>query len=143
MAAAAQLRASAPESYARYAAPHENRFLFFPGVRGLDGQKVGALLDSPPADTLSFDYRIATARGDVPDALEAQKKWWDETGEPHLKTDHPPVARARIHGGQAALSQTALVPAAMFLGYLFLVVYFRKRGGYRSIRIDGQEYDKG
>lgn len=141
--AATQLRASAPESYGRYAARDENEFLFFPAVRGLDGQKVGVLLDSPPADTLSLDYRIATARGDVPDALAALKKWWDETGEPHLKIDHPPVARARIDGGQGALERTALVPAAMFWGYLFLVIYFRRRGGYRPIGITGQEHDKG
>jgi fucose permease len=135
-AAAAQLQTSAPESYARYTAPDENRFLFLPSVRGLDGQKVGVLLDSPPAQTLSSDFRIATARGEVPAALAGLKQWWDQTGAAHAKTDQPSVARARIHGGQVALAQTALVPAAMFLGYLFLVVYFRRRGGYQTLRID-------
>jgi hypothetical protein len=34
-----------------------------------------------------------------------------------------------------ALRYTALVPAAMAVGFLLLIVYFKSMGGYRPIRL--------
>ena len=146
--ASTHLQAEAREAYDRYSAPHENQFLFFPPVKGLDGKKLGVLLDSndsgwAPANTLDFDYKIATNRRDVPADLKELKTWWEETGLPHKDADRAPLENARIQGGQTALRQTAAVPMVMFFGFLFLVLYFRSRGGYRIVDIDGGESNRG
>lgn len=140
--ASKHLREGQPETYARYAVEKEGGFLFFPRVKGLDGQKVGVILDkSAPAATLNSDYAIfekrAAAGGEkIPDGLAALKKWWDEVGSVHVDQDHDPVEEAGIHGGRMALKWTAAVPATMFVGYLILVVYFRLQGGYKTVEID-------
>jgi len=130
--ATAQLKAEHSETYDRYAGEGENGFLIFPKVRGMDGQKVGVLLSD--AEGMNADYQIATDRGDIPDDLQKMKTWWDETGAPNKATDKEPVEAARIFGGQMALKLTAAVPATMFVGYLLLVLYFRRQGGYEVDR---------
>ncbi len=140
--ASTQLRESHPETYDRYSAAGESGFLLFPKVKGLDGQKVGVILDKEsPAATLNSDYSIFDQRaqdgGDpVPAGLVALKQWWDETGQPNMETDHDPVEEAGIYGGRMALKWTAAVPAIMFCGYLMLVFYFKLQGGYKTVEID-------
>ncbi len=141
--ATAQLKKSSAATYERYMAPNENGFLFFPKVRGLDGQKAGVLLESnddgwAPATTLDRDYRIAAGRGDIPDDLQKLKTWWDDTGQPNSSADKDLVAEARMFGGQMALKLTAAVPALMFVGYLLLVLHFRAQGGYRTVELSGE-----
>ena len=46
--------------------------------------------------------------------------------------DERPVKDAQLHGGKMALTWTAAVPACMALGYLILIVYFWRRGGYEA-----------
>lgn len=46
------------------------------------------------------------------------------------------VTAANIYGGRQALRYTALVPAAMAVGYLLLVIYFLTKGGYRAVHLD-------
>lgn len=45
------------------------------------------------------------------------------------------VRQAEIYGKQQALKITAFVPAAMAVGYLILLVYFRAIGGYKLVEI--------
>jgi len=125
-------------SYQRYAADSENGFLFFPKVRGLDGQKVGVLLDADgPGTSLTRDYAIFEKSGEaIPESVSALKSWWDTTGSEHQVEDKAPVEEARIFGGQMALKWTAAVPATMFVGYLILVIYFRMQGGYTTVELD-------
>jgi hypothetical protein len=55
-----------------------------------------------------------------------------------LKEDTPAakdVQQAEVYGKQMALKITALVPAAMAVGYLFLLLYFRAIGGYKLVEI--------
>lgn len=135
--AAAHLRELDQETFDRYAAASEDGFLFFPKVRGLDGQKVGVLLDpGGPAATLNRDFAIFQERGDVPESVAALKTWWDTVGSEYAAQDKPRVEEARIHGGRTALTWTAAVPAAMFVGYLLLVVYFFTQGGYTTVELD-------
>lgn len=47
------------------------------------------------------------------------------------------VHDADLHGGRMALSITAAVPATMAVLYLLIIVYFRSRGGYRQVHIEG------
>ncbi len=140
--ASAQLREHHSATYERYSADDENGFLFFPKTKGMNGQKVGVLLETSagewaPASTLNSDYEIFKKRGEVPEALEKLKQWWDSAGEPNKDGDRQPVADAGIYGGRMALKLTAAVPAFMFFGYLMLVIYFKMQGGYKTVEIDG------
>jgi hypothetical protein len=96
-----------PALYEEYRAPSERDFLFLPPITGLDGAKVGAIIEADPStlNTVDTEYRGA-------------------------------LVRATTHGGQMALKWTALVPLMMALGYLALILYFRSRGGYRPVSID-------
>ena len=53
-----------------------------------------------------------------------------------LTPDEKPVRDCVIYGARMSLKWTAAVPAAMALGYLLLIVYFKSRGGYRQIQIN-------
>jgi hypothetical protein len=143
--ASKRLQEVSPPSYERYAAATENGFLFFPRVRGLDGQKVGVLLDPKgPAMSLESELEMLRQRSEIPPQPVAElHQWWTSVGEPNEPVDRQPVAESRIHGMRMALKLTAAVPALMFLGYLILVIYFRARGGYTTVEIgaDGQVHE--
>ncbi len=55
------------------------------------------------------------------------------------------VKQASDYGGEEALKVTAMIPAAMAVGYLLLLIYFRAIGGYRLVEIgpDRQEHETG
>ena len=55
------------------------------------------------------------------------------------------VQKAEIFGKQQALKITAIVPAAMAVGYLILLIYFRAIGGYKLVEIGpgGQDRQTG
>lgn len=112
----------------------------FPEVAGLDGTKVGILLGDPGekngnGKTLANDIKNYTAGGgkleDNP-PLYHLEKWWETEGEPNSAHDAPVISQARLEGGKQALTWTAYVPAAMAVGYLLLLVYFRAIGGYKA-----------
>src|SRR5262249_44245922 len=70
-------------------------------------------------------------------SLKAQYDWWYGSegkggANQFVEKDKAPVAAARLTGGKDALTYTAFVPALMALGYLFLILYFRARGGYTA-----------
>ncbi|MCA9248565.1 MAG: MFS transporter [Planctomycetales bacterium] len=131
--ASRDLEEKAPETHARYVADGTNRFLFLPPVQGLDGQKVGTVLDE--GTTLKRDFEILSAENRAPEGLVALHDWWTSSAEQHLETDRPPVHDAVIQGSRMALKWTAAVPATMFIGYLALVLYFTSRGGYTAVEI--------
>jgi hypothetical protein len=124
--------------------PEEKGYLeftgFFPKVAGLDGAKVGVLLGKPGQDdgfgkTLQSDLENYTSKGgvltnNVP--LYELKKWWDDEGRPHMQRDAEVIEPARLYGGKQALAWTAAVPAALAVGYLLLLLYFRAVGGYKA-----------
>lgn len=53
------------------------------------------------------------------------------------------VAEAALFGGRMALKITALIPATMAVLYLFLIFYFRARGGYKQIHLEGEQMTGG
>lgn len=113
------LKDKAPSAYERYASSSQNSFLIFPPVSGLDGKKVATLQE-----------RIAEKAPLTP--VEEQ--------------DRGPVLEAGIYGGRMALKWTAAVPAAMAIGYLILLLYFRACGGYRAVHLqpgDGERFTGG
>jgi MFS family permease len=96
--AAEKLRAEAPATFSRYESPDRKRFLLFPAIAGLDGAKVGALVERPEA-------QLAPAE----------------------REDRRLVKEANLHGGRMALKWTALVPVTMALGYAGLMLAFARR----------------
>jgi hypothetical protein len=120
--ASQKLQEVSPSTYARYAAKDKSQFLFFPTITGLDGHKVGELLDQ--ADEHPKDLT------------------------PEQTADLGPIRQATIYGGRMALRWTAVVPLMMAVGYLILLVYFRLKGGYRvevlhGRPLDGEKYTGG
>jgi MFS family permease len=47
------------------------------------------------------------------------------------------VHNADLHGGRTALKVTAFVPATMAVLYLLLILYFKAKGGYKQVHIEG------
>ncbi len=104
--AAQDLQARAPAVYDEYKARDTNRFLLFARVQGLDGSKAGPVMEKAK-----------------------------DTGAA-LTADEQAVRDASFHGGQTALRITAAVPVFMAVGFLWLILHFRRRGGYRQIELD-------
>jgi MFS family permease len=129
------LQESAPETYARYQADKPSKFLFLPEITGLSGAKVGVILDGGGPGT-----ELADTVAKLPDNKDIIKlnEWWQDA-EGHADADKSPVEEAKIEGGRMALKWTSAVPAAMAVGYLLLILYFKTQGGYKVERIDGSE----
>ena len=133
--------------------PEEKGYLqftgLFPEVAGLDGAKVGVLLGQPGqkkntgfGKTLESDIVNYTSKGGVLSnnvQLYELKKWWDEEGQPHMQHDADVIEPARLYGGKQALAWTAAVPAALAVGYLLLLLYFRAVGGYKAEVLAGHK----
>jgi MFS family permease len=103
------LKASAPEVYEELKANTTKNFLGIGEVAGLDGGKVAAIKAKEKADAAS------------------------------LTDNDRKVIEADLAGGKMALKVTAAVPAAMAVGYLLLVLYFRMKGGYNVEVLHGQK----
>ncbi len=103
--ASERLEQTSAALYEQYSAQGMNRFLFFPPVRGLDGSETGPVL--------------------------AKARTPGET----LTEDERRVRDSSVYGGQMALKVTSIVPVFMALGFLFLIGYFRRKGGYQQIAL--------
>ena len=133
--ASQSLQEASMHTYERYASQQESRFGPFPKIRGLDGAKVGVLLEPDGADELERSVRLLAEQGRSVSAIASLDEWWRSTGEPNASVDKGPVSEARIFGGRMALRWTAGVPACLAVGYLILLLYFRSAGGYRQIEL--------
>jgi MFS family permease len=60
-----------------------------------------------------------------------------EKAEDARTPEEKQVHDADLLGGRMALRMTAAVPAAMALLYLLLILYFKTRGGYKQVHIEG------
>jgi hypothetical protein len=131
-------------TYERYSVPEdeEKGFLFLPEIRGLDGQKVGVILDKSkdgPGTELAGTVETLEEAGKTNEDVAQLKEWWEETGKPHADEDKEPVAEASTYGGRMALKWTAVVPATMAVGYLLILLYFRAIGGYKQEVLHGEK----
>ena len=107
--ASQNLQANAPAVYEEYKAQGTNSFLFFAPVQGLDGSKAGPVMEK------AKDFSI------------------------ELPPDEQAVRDASFHGGQTALRITAAIPVFMALGFLYLILHFRRAGGYKQIELTSQQ----
>ena len=133
--ASRHLQEASMPTYERYSAQSESRFGPFPKIRGLDGAKVGVLLEPDGAVELERSVQLLAEQGRSVPAITNLDKWWQSTGQPNASVDEGPVSEARIFGGRMALKWTAVVPALLAVGYLILLLYFRARGGYRQVEL--------
>jgi MFS family permease len=124
--AARKLMAEHPEVYKRYEAETPNSFLFFQ-TTGLDGSKVG-VLDDNGAD-------LAKANPTAPGIANLQS-WW-ATAKTTADQDKPIVTDAELHGSKMALRITAVIPIIQAFLLLCILIYFRSRGGYKQVHIEG------
>ena len=138
------LEESSEETFERYAAPPDDKskFLMFPEIRGLDGQKVGVILDKSetgPGTELADTIAKIDASGKPNESVAELNNWWQEVGKPHEEEDKPRVVAATLRGGRMALKWTAVVPLAMAVGYLLIMLYFKSKGGYQQEVLHGEE----
>jgi MFS family permease len=70
--------------------------------------------------------KVGGVRAKAPDARTAEEKQ---------------VHEADLHGGRMALKITAAIPALMAVLYLFLIIYFKSKGGYTQVHIVGSGRD--
>lgn len=141
--ASKSLDEASPEAYERYAVSEadKSKFLTFPEIRGLDGQKVGVILDKSekgPGTELADMVKKVKASGEPNEKVAALNDWWQTEGKPHAEEDKPKVKEARIYGGRMALKWTAIVPLTMAVGYLLILLYFKAKGGYKQEVLHGE-----
>jgi len=91
---------------------------------GLDGAKVGVL--ESDGKTIDTDPNLA-----------GLKSWW-AAAKTTAAQDKPIVEAAELHGDKAALNITSAVPAMQAFILLCILFYFRSKGGYKQVHIEGQ-----
>lgn len=129
------LNAKDPAAYQRYKGDETSPLPFVPAeylppIAGLDNAKVGVLDDR--GKKLAEELAI---KPDDANNLKLQS-WWEEA-KATAAEDKKPVDAATLEGGKKALEVTAVVPAAMAVGYLLLLLYFMATGGYKQKVLDG------
>jgi MFS family permease len=155
-----QLQQTAPASYQRYEAkkedgsPDKKGFPLLsdfapdavPPVAGLDNSKLKIMSDKGAA--LAADIKtMQAAEAKDPKAADAElhksltglETWWDTQGKQHYDQDKAPLDKASLSGSQGALLYTAVVPAAMAIGFLLLVLVFKMQGGYTQVHLEETE----
>ncbi|HMJ90670.1 MAG TPA: MFS transporter, partial [Candidatus Acidoferrum sp.] len=138
--ASKNLEQQAPETYQRYAVSEPKGFLFLPKIKGLDGAKVGVLADQGK-ELGNVGAALAKENKKDPN-YEALAGWWT-TAETAANKDAAPVGAATLEGGRMALKITAAVPAAMAVLYLILILYFKSKGGYKALHVEGEKMTGG
>ncbi len=160
------MKAESPDAYKRYQAlnmkgePAEKPYPIvthfapatLPKIAGLDNAKIkvmqdhgGVLAGGMPRTGLEdeiavLDREIAAGKpveAKLDAALRGRLAWWQSQGLPNYEADRPVVDRAEITGSKKALLYTALVPAALVIGFVLLFVYFASQGGYKQVHLAG------
>ncbi|MFN9081955.1 MAG: MFS transporter, partial [Planctomyces sp.] len=78
----------------------------------------------------------AAKSGKTDENTAALAGWWADASKTAAE-DKKLVDAAGLYGGRQALKLTSFVPAAMAVLYLLLILYFKARGGYKAVQVDG------
>jgi hypothetical protein len=62
--------------------------------------------------------------------------WW-ASAKATAEQDRPLVTSAKLHGSKMALRITAVIPVIQAFLLLGILIYFKSRGGYKQIHIEG------
>ncbi|MFO0980073.1 MAG: MFS transporter [Planctomycetaceae bacterium] len=128
-----KLQADNVEVYDRYKAPKDSSFMGFKVV-GLDGAKVGVLDDN--GKELARAGELLKKENKTDDNQAALSNWWAEASKT-ADADKKLVTEANLHGGRTALKLTSFVPLTMAVLYLLLILYFKAKGGYKAVHVEG------
>ncbi len=123
------LQETAPQTFERYAGA-EKKYLSYT-FREIAGDKFAAasatrVENGQVTDTRAFE---------TAELLDAATK--QQLAE-NAATDVPAVKAAYLSGSREAIRMTAYIPAAMAVGYLILLIYYRSIGGYKVLDAEGQ-----
>jgi hypothetical protein len=132
--ASQQLSQANPAAYARYKADEPNSFLLF-SATGLDGAKTAVLDDN--GEELARATKLKQSEGGKDPNLDALNTWWDSAKQ-YATADKPVVTDAGYFGGRMAFRVTAVLPAIQALVLLAMILYFKSKGGYKQVHIQGQ-----
>ena len=131
--AAHDLAQSSPAAYARYKADAPNTFLTLE-TTGLDGAKTKVLDDN--GQELARDMALLAKENRHDQNIEKLSAWW-ATAKETAAADKPVVTDAGYYGGRMAFRVTSLLPAVQAVILLGMLLYFRSKGGYKQIHIEG------
>ncbi len=132
--ASQELEAKDAETFKRYQADNESRFMNFKTV-GLDGAKVGVLSDN--GKELARVNTLLEEEGKTDENQTMLTNWW-KSASTHAEVDKPLVEGAGLFGGRMALKLTSYVPLIMAVCYLVLIIGFKVTGGYKAVHLDEQ-----
>ncbi len=123
------LKATAPETFERYASDDTTK------AWGYEYQAiVPERLNAANSIEVTADGSIGdTAPISDSELIQEEDK---EALLANAATDVPAVKSSNLNGGRKALELTAYVPAAMAVGFLILLLYFKATGGYRVISLE-------
>jgi MFS family permease len=127
-----------------------------PLIAGLDNAKLKVFMDyeggfdaagnrKPDAKTTLESDLETLARNEkegkvvepkLKENLTKLKAWWDSEGKPNFEADKGPLKDSRLYGAKTALLYTAIVPAALAVGFLILLAYFAATGGYKQVHLE-------
>jgi MFS family permease len=122
-----------PQVFERYKAGMPDSFLMFT-TTGLDGAKVGVLDDNGKDLNRTLALLAQDNRTDT--NLVALNTWW-ETAKATAAEDKPLVTEAELHGDKMAMRITAFLPIIQAIILLGILIYFKSRGGYKQVHIEG------
>jgi MFS family permease len=141
--ATAELKQEATSTFDRYVEPKDKIFLGVFKTKGLDGAKVGLLeLETKAAEggpealdaARDLEKTLEKLRSSSDPEQRSLAEWWEQEKK-YAKDDAKPIDEAALYGSQMALKWTALVPTTMAVLYLFLILYFKARGGYKKLEV--------
>ena len=126
------LEENAPETFERYAGGKKKHFAY--EYRELSGDRFAAA-----SATEVVDGKVTTTESFANSELLDPEV--GKTLAANAATDVPAVKESYLFGSRRALQLTAYIPAAMAVGYLILLIYYRVIGGYKVLNADGTVAD--
>lgn len=118
--------------YAEVKNAKESKFMVFDAVTGIDGQKIANIKAKDKEAK-----ELAAANKPVPDDKKLNEK--EKLILDNVKT----IDESSLKGDRSTLKVDSFIPAAMAVIYLGLLLYFASIGGYKAVKIDGEEVKSG
>lgn len=122
-----ELEEASADTFARYTDAEETKAWGY-SYKAVDGAKLG----------IANKVAEMTDEAEISKVFAENEVLSDEDKaalQEHLEEDVEIVQGANLAGSRLALKDTAMIPAAMAIGFLILVIYFKSIGGYRVISL--------
>lgn len=126
----AKLEADSPETFQRFAGDEETSFMGRFAYKPLVAEKLAAANGVKLNEDGSVENASSIENAALLSADEKAKLM------ENVAVDAKAVQAANLYGGQRALTLTAYVPAAMAVGFLILLLYYKAMGGYKVLHVN-------